>query len=238
MRTILNITIKEFRSFFYSPLAYVVLCVFSILSGYFFTAIIFNTKDANAFSVFADTLSGLFLILTPVITMRLFAEENKAGTFELLLSYPLRSWHLVLGKFLGAYLFALTMLLPVFVYVSFLQMYSVPDYGLIITSVAGLMFLIMTFISVGIFSSVITKSQVVASISGFGILLMLWALDWLKGHVSYSFSRILSFISLKHNFNWFSQGIFDSRAIVLFVTFTAFMLLLTVKIIEDKRYRS
>jgi ABC-2 type transport system permease protein len=229
---------KEFKTYFYSPLAYVVLCVFSLLSGYFFTAIIFETKNANAFSVFVDTLSGLFLILIPVITMRLFAEENKAGTFELILSYPLKSWHVVYGKFSGAFLFAMTMLLPVVFYVSFLHMYSVPDYGLIITSLIGLALLMMTFISVGIFSSVLTKSQVVASISGFGILLLLWAVDWLKSHVSYNFSRILSYISLKHNFNWFSQGIIDTRAIVLFLTFTVFMLTLTVKIIEDKRYRS
>ncbi|MCK9224500.1 MAG: ABC transporter permease subunit [Candidatus Muirbacterium halophilum] len=238
MKTILNITMKEFKSYFYSPLAYVVLCVFSILSGYFFTAIIFETKNANAFSSFVGVLSELFLILIPVITMKLFAEENKAGTFELLLSYPLKSWHIVCGKFLGAFLFTMTMLIPVVFYISFLQMYSVPDYGLIITSLIGLVMLIMTFVSVGLFSSVITKSQVVASISGFGILLLLWAIDWFKAHVNYTFSRFLSYISLKHNFNWFVQGIVDTRAIVLFATFTVFMLLVTVKIIEDKRYSS
>ncbi|MFA5479668.1 MAG: ABC transporter permease subunit, partial [Candidatus Muiribacteriota bacterium] len=158
--------------------------------------------------------------------------------FELLLSYPLASWHVVLGKFIGATLFTFVMILPTFIYVTFLEMYSVPDYGIITGGYTGLILLSMCYISFGLFASSLTKSQVVAAISCFGMLLMLWAVDMLVEQLGYNIGAVLRTISLRFHFYFFSIGVIDSRGIVFILSVIVFMLLLTVKIIEDKRFRS
>ncbi|MFW5782260.1 MAG: ABC transporter permease [Candidatus Muiribacteriaceae bacterium] len=238
MKKVMIITGKELRSFFYSPLAYVILTIYSLLSGYFFTNIVFETKSADSFSQFTVIIAGFFLLFMPLITMRLFAEENKMGTFELILSYPLESWHLVAGKFIASFLFSLLMLVPALIYVSFLSMYSLPDYGLIFSCIVGLIFLMAAFISIGIFASSLTKNQVIASMMSLGILIFLWSFDFIRGLVDYTWDRMISALSVRYNFHLFSQGVIDSRAVVLFLSITFIMLFLTVKNIEDKRYRS
>ncbi|MGM0608416.1 MAG: ABC transporter permease subunit [Candidatus Muiribacteriota bacterium] len=238
MKQIYIIALKELKSYFFSPLAYVIMTVFALLSGYFFTGVVFHTRNANDFGVFISYLSSLLLLVIPLITMRSFAEENKSGTFELVLSYPLKSWQFVVGKFAGASLFSFIMILPTLFYISFLEMYSIPDYGIIVGGYAGIMLLSMCFISFGIFASSLTESQVVAGIASFGFLLLLWAIDFLFEYVNYTTGLILRALSIRNSFMFFARGIIDSRALVFFVSIIIFMLLLTVKIIEDKRYRS
>ncbi|PLX19436.1 MAG: hypothetical protein C0601_01845 [Candidatus Muiribacterium halophilum] len=238
MKNILVIGMKELRSYFYSPLAYVILCVFSIISGNFFKTIIFQTQNSNSWISFSGGLSTMLMIFIPLLTMRLFSEENRSGTFELLLSYPLNSAQLVIGKFLGAMMFSIIMFLPTLIYVSFLYMYSIPDTNLILSSYLGMFLLTMAFVSVGIFSSALTKSQVVASITGFGILLFMWAIHWLKDNLSYSLGKVLAYISIAQNYSYFAKGILDTRAVIFLLSIPVFMLIITIKLIEDKRYRS
>jgi len=245
---------RELRSYFYSPVAYVVLTIFLLLGGYFFFAML------SAFSLYSQAAAGnpgtminitemvvrplfgnltfILLLIMPILTMRLFSEEKKSGTFELIATYPLKDWELVLGKIFACTSIFLFMIFLTMTYPAFLIAYSQPDIKVILTAYLGFFLLGVAFISLGTFISSLTENQIVAAILSFGLLLLFWVLGWASNLVSGPVGEFISKLSLLSHFENFSKGIIDAGDIVYYLNFIIFSIFLTLRSLESKKWRS
>lgn len=246
MRNTLILAKKEFWSYFNSPVAYVVATVFLLLQGYIFWLIL-SLLSSPQFPIAKNTMEIFFggtfyywlslLVIPSFITMRSFSEEKKSGTIEMLLTAPISDTAVVLGKFLAAWRFFITLWLPTFAYIFVLNHYTKVDMGPIITGYAGTFLLGGVFISVGIFTSSFTKNQMVAAIVSFLILMAFFSLGFLGYFTDNEiFRSVISYFSFSDHFaDSFAIGLIDTRNIVYYVSFTAFMLYLTVLLLGARK---
>lgn len=258
MRIFFLIFKKEFKSYFASPVAYVVITMFLILTGYLFynTLTSFSTisfqattdpmlaKQVGFFNITESVVRPLFgyislilLLMVPLLTMRLFSEEKKSGTIELLLTYPVTDMQVLLGKFLScmavfAIMIALTALYPVL-----LIAFGQPETGPIITGYIGLFLVGASFISLGIFASSLTENQIIAATVAFGLLLLFWMIGSSASLAGRTLEDILSYISLAAHWEGFAKGVIDTEDIVYYLIFISLFLFLTLRILESKKWR-
>jgi ABC-2 type transport system permease protein len=255
MRNILAIASKELRSYFASPIAYIVIGVFALLYGYFYIAILaFFVRQSMQMNQFGggggqsmnlnqqmirpllqDVLI-LILFMMPAITMRTYSEEKRSGTIELLLTSPITDFQIVLGKFLGAMLLYGVMLSVSLVHMAILFYYGSPEWKPILTAYLGLFLLGGCFISVGLFISTLTKNQVVAFMATFGVFLLLWVITWI-GSVVPAIEALTTYLSIVDHFEDFGKGIIDTTHLIYYVSFIAFGLFLTAKSVDSERWR-
>jgi ABC-2 type transport system permease protein len=177
------------------------------------------------------------LLLMPLLTMRLFSEEKRSGTIELLLTYPVKDIEVVLGKFAACLAIFSIMLIFTFLYPILIKIYGRPETGPIITGYIGLFFMGAAFISFGIFASSLTENQVVAAVLSFGVLLFFWMAGYSIGFVSPSIVSVLSYIALTQHLEGFAKGIIDSSDVIYYLNFTMLCLFLTLRALESKRWR-
>ncbi len=245
MNRILALYKKEVRSYFVSPLFYVVAAVFLCLTGFFFYSDLnfflqfgFGMDIMNNFFqlLFVD-ISRVMLITVPMLTMRLFAEERKLGTIELLFTYPMRDREIYLGKFLAAATVFLVMLGVAVLYPAYL--YSIQSYPfqVVVAGFFGLALLGMMFIAVGLFVSSITDSQVVAGVGSVGMLLMFWVMTWNEASGSDRVMRVIKGYSTFEHFTNFSKGVIDSTDVLYFVFVVGFFANVTLRSLESRRWR-
>ncbi|MCS6801308.1 MAG: ABC transporter permease [Chloroflexota bacterium] len=233
--TVLTIAGKELRTYFASPLAYVVTAGFLVVTGIFFALSVILTNQASLrFAL--DNFRVIFLFITPLITMRLLAEEQATGTIELVLTSPVRDWELVLGKFLGA-LALLGVMLGLTLYYPFLLfIYGRPDPGPIISGYLGLILLGAGFIAIGLFTSALTKNQIIAAVLAFALLLVFWLAapigDVFQGVVR----DVLRYLSAIDHYTDFSRGVIDTKDIVYYLSLTAAALFATVQVVGARRW--
>ncbi len=237
---------KEVRAYFTTPLFYVVAAVFLSLCGLFFYS------DLNFFTQFGfgvDILNNFFQLLfvdmatkgmtftVPLLTMRLFAEERKLGTMELLFTYPLSDREIFAGKFLAAATVFAVMLAATLPYP--LYLYSIQPYAFRVVGAgyAGLVLLGMVFIAVGLFVSSLTDSQVVAGVGSLFVVGLLWAVSWNEAAGSDQVMRIVNAFSTFDHFWNFSKGIVDSTDVLYFLFVAAFFANLTLRSLESRRWR-
>ena len=162
MRNVWTITTRELNSYFVSPVAYVVSAAFLLISGVLFSLIITSTLQASLNGAFGN-ITFILILVAPILTMKLLAEEVRMGTLELLLTSPVDDWQVVVGKYLGSLiLFAVMLLAPTLVYVVFLVAFGQPDFGPIISGYLGVLLLGGAFLAVGVLASSLTQNQVVA----------------------------------------------------------------------------
>jgi ABC-2 type transport system permease protein len=254
MRNIYTIWKRELYVYFTSPMAYVVLAVFLVLSGYVFYSsfAVFSiiSMQASQMEYAADlnitemvlkpTLEniGIFiLLLVPVITMKSFAEEKKTGTLELILSYPLREVELLLGKFAAAFTILLIMISSTCAYPAILYKYATPDAGTIIAGYAGLSLLAAAFIAMGLMFSSFTDNQLLAAVGSFGALLMFWLLGWCEMVMGPGWGKMLTQLSLFEHFDNFSRGIIDTRDIMYYFDFIVLFLFIAIRSLALKRWQ-
>jgi len=240
MKNVPTIFIKEMKTYFASPIAYVVLVVFSLLSGYFF-AMYFDMAsrygfEANMRAMFHN-MSITMLFVAPLITMRLFAEEKRLGTIELLMTSPVTDLEAVIGKFAASLGLFTIMLALTFTSPLFLMMYSEPDVPPMIVGYLGLFLLGASFLSVGTVTSSITRNQIVAAVISFAVLLGLWIIGWMSSAVGRDAGRVLSYISLLEHFEDFSKGIIDIKHVLYYISFASFFLFLAVKLVQSSRWK-
>ena len=235
MRNTITITIKEFKSYLASPMAYIVIGIFLALSGFFFGSSP-DTYSSTSISGFLQTGSLLLLLHTAVLTMRLLAEERKLGTLELLLTAPVRDSEIILGKFLGSLGVVLVMLVLTFYYPILLKVFGDPDIGPIATGYLGLFLLGCASLAVGIFASSITSNQIVAAVVAGGILFGLWFLGSTAAYLPQSLGEVVGFFSLSSYFPDFVRGIIDTRGIVYYLSITALFLFLAIRSLENSRW--
>lgn len=238
MRNTLFIAGKELRSYFVSPVAYVIVAFWLVATGFFFWRSVDVTNEASLRDVFS-VVTILLLLISPALTMRLLAEESRTGTLELLLTAPVRDWSVVIGKFLGALgLYAVMIGLTLFYPVLLMLLGGNPDWGPIWSGYLGLLLLGMSFLAVGLFASSLTSNQMVSAVIAFVILLILFVISQVAGSVSSGVGDFLSKFSLTDHFDSFPRGIIDLKDVIFYLTFTAVVLFFTVQVVEGRRYRS
>jgi ABC-2 type transport system permease protein len=228
---------------------------FLLISGYFFASIFaffnlvsmqsamnpsmardLNVTDSVMRPVFSN-ISVILLLLMPLITMRLFAEERRSGTIELLLTYPVRDGAVLIGKYLAALalyglMLALTLLYPAIV-VYFARL----EWGPLLTGYLGLVLMGATFLAVGIFASSLTENQIVASITTFGVLLIFWVIGWSAEYAGGPWGKVLSHLSILEHFDSFAKGILDTKDVIYYLNFTLLALFLTLRSLEARRWK-
>ena len=238
MKNIGIISRKELVSYLTSPMAYIVTAIFLVLSGAFFTTYLAGTNYADtSIKGFLNAAQLLILLFAAMLTMRLVAEEKKLGTWEFLLTAPLRDSEIIIGKFVGALAVLVGMLVLTLYYPILLIIFGDPDLGPIGTSYLGLILLGSACVSVGIFASTLSSNQIVSAVVSGGLLFALWFLGAVGGLAPGPVGEVLSFLSLSHHFPDFMRGIVDTQAIVYYLSVTALFLFLAIGSIETGRWR-
>ncbi|HYC23025.1 MAG TPA: ABC transporter permease subunit [Candidatus Bathyarchaeia archaeon] len=258
MRNILTIAGRELRSYFVSPIAYVVMTGFLLLGGWFFFNLLarFNylvsmyssfqggreamqRLNLNEFVIapLLHNLSVVLVILVPMITMRSFAEEKRAGTYELLLTSPVATWEIVLGKFFGAVAFIFVMVGLTGVYGLILSAYGNPEFGIMAAGYLGLFLLSVTFVTIGLFASSLTENQIIAAVAGLVMLLLLYVISWPADTAGETMGGILRYISVTEHFGDMVKGVVDTKSLVYFASMIIGWIFLTERSVESIRWR-
>jgi ABC-2 type transport system permease protein len=237
MRNICAIAGREFRSFWYSPIAYIVLTVFLVITIYMFFLGYFLSGNANLTSYFS-LLPWAFMLLLPALSMRMWAEELRAGTVELLMTKPVREWDVVLGKYLATVAFLLVTLLctlPLAVTVHFTSQNGL-DWGVVFTSYLGSLLLGMAYLGIGGWMSSYSRNQVVAFILGVALIFAMLIVGELSMFAPGWMTTILEGLGLSKHFASISRGVIDTRDLVYYATVIALSLYFTVRSVESRKW--
>jgi ABC-2 type transport system permease protein len=253
IRNIVTIAGKELRSYFASPIAYVIIGLFSLLFGWFFYAyLMMFVRESEQMMQFGggsanvnqrmirgvlQNAAVLILFVMPMITMRTYAEEKRSGTIELLLTSPITDLQIILGKFFGALGLYLAMLFVTVLYMAILFWYGNPEWRPIVAGYIGLVLMGSCFLSVGLLISGFTKNQIVAGTLTFAVFLMLWVINWIGESFGPTGQAILSYLSITEHFDDFARGVIDSKHVIYYLSFLTFGLFLTAKSADSERWR-
>jgi ABC-2 type transport system permease protein len=257
MRNTIVIAGKELQSYFVQPVAYVVLTVFLLLGGWFFFSLLRQFDEmiqliqmmgqqqelaqmnlnSRVIEPLLHDLSIVLVIVMPALTMRVFAEEKRSGTYELLLTAPVRTGEIVAGKFIASATFTLIMVALAWIFPIILMIFGDPEVGVMFAGYLGLALLAITFVAVGLFTSSLTQNQIIAAISSFGMLILLFVISWpaeAGGGVIWS---LLKYLSLPEHFSTLVRGVIDTSDLVFFLSMILVALFLTQRSVESARWR-
>jgi len=254
LRNIGAVAGKELRSYFGSPVAWVMMGLFAVIFAWFFSVYLDVFMKNSMQSQFGggpqsmnvnmslirpllSNASVLILFLLPMVTMRTYSEEKRSGTIELLLTSPLTDLEIILGKFVGAIGLYAGMLLVTVVYVAILFFYGNPEWKPVISGYIGLFLLGSCFIAMGLFISSLTKNQMVAGAASFIVFLFFWIINWFSDSAGPTVGSILSYLSITEHFDDFGKGIIDTKHIIFYLSFISFGLFLTLKSVDSERWR-
>jgi ABC-2 type transport system permease protein len=226
---------RELRSYFNSPVAYVVIIVFLGIIGWFFTSNLFLMNVASLRVVF-ELVPLVFLFFVPAITMRLLAEEKKSGTLELLTTKPVRDVEIILGKFLAAWALLAAALAPTLLYVVSVGLLGSLDLGPVFTGYLGLLLMGGVYIAIGLLASSLTENQIVAFIISFLIILALFLMDKVLMYVPEAFASTLEFLAIDYHFSNIARGVIDSRNIIYFGSLLGMSLYLATVSLERRKW--
>jgi ABC-2 type transport system permease protein len=234
MHGALRIFQKDFKVYFVSPVAYIVISIFLILSGWFFFSTFFLFDQAEMRSFFT-LLPVIFSFVIPAVTMRLFSEERNTGSYELLLTLPLSVRDIVLGKFLSAVAFVAILLLPTVSYAVFVSRYGDLDPGPVLGGYLGALLLGAAFSAIGLFASSLTRNQIIAFILAMAICFVLTLLDKMLFFLPKPFVGVLQFLGADFHFQNIARGILDSRDILYFLSVCFLMIYGTQLVVQEKK---
>ena len=255
MSSIWVICRKELKSYFASPIAYGLMAFFALVSGWFFYLAVgfFVSRgmemqmmgrgmpmDLNEWVVrpVLSNISVIGLILIPMITMRLFAEEKRSGTMELLITSPVRDWEIILGKWVAAMLMYAAILGVSLLNMSVLFAYGKPDWKPLLVGYLGLLLQGGCLLSLGTFISTTTKNQIVAGAGTFAVCLMLWVIGWYTEFNTADWAKVIGYLSVITHFEPFSKGVIDTKDVVFYLSMIFFGLFLSARSLESLRWRS
>jgi ABC-2 type transport system permease protein len=233
----LAIAERELKSYFVSPVAYVVTALFLLIAGYLFSVILLNTNEATLRYLISN-LSVIWLFITPALTMRLLAEEARTGTIELLLTNPVRDVEVVVGKYLGVLGFLLVMLAFTLYYPALLFIFGNPDRGPMIAGYLGVILQAAAFLAIGLMASSLTQNQIVAAVLTFAILLIMWLAESVANFIGSPGSDVMRYLSVNTHLQDFSRGVIDTTHIIYFISVVAAALLLTFLSLQARRWRA
>jgi ABC-2 type transport system permease protein len=235
MQNIKTIYLKELKSYFNSPIAYIVIIVFLAIVGWFFVTGLFANNVASMRSMF-DMVPFIFLFFIPAITMRSFSEEKKQGTIELLLTKPVKDIELVIGKFMAAFVLTLITLLPTLIYLIAVIALGDTDKGAIIGGYLGLILMSGVYIGIGIFASSLTENQVVAFIVSFILVFALFMMGKILVQVSPGLVSAVEFLSTDYHFTNISRGVIDTRNLIYYFSMIFLTIFLTKVSLESRKW--
>lgn len=228
---------KEVKSYFYSPIAYVLTGVFMIVSAFLFWVFNLYYQTADLQWMFNHWIFILVIIIfVSILTMRIFAEERKNGSDVLLMTSPVSVTNIVLGKFLATYVIFLAMvgLSLIFPVITFI--FGNPAFFTLLGGYVGFILLGATFVAVGLFASSVTENQIISVVISFVTLLMMWIMGEASANIGGILSKIMNWISLTTRYKDFSSGILNLSSVVYYLSFTAVFLFVTVRMIEKRRW--
>jgi len=237
MRNIVTIMDKEIKAYFSSSMAFLAFFVFLLISGFAYDFYVMKVHLSEMTQLFWWMIYLLMLII-PAFTMHLFSEERRSGTIELLMTYPIQDWEVVLGKFFAGFALFIGLLVMTFHFPLFLFMWGNPEPGRIIGGYIGLLFLGATFISIGVLATSSTESSNTAWVITAGVLFAFVILGSLGMVGSGSVFKFLSYVSLIEHFRTFSFGVLSSRDIIFYLSVIVFSLFLSIRIVEIERWKS
>lgn len=238
MGNVTALTHRELATSFLSPVAYIVAAVFLVAAGYLFmTHTLVEGEEASVRSML-DGMAWLLVFAMPLMTMRVLSEEFATGTIETLMTAPVTDVEVVIGKFMGVFIFYLALLAATLAHVVLLFAYGATDVGVVIYGYVGMILLGSLYVAVGVFTSALTRHQLLAAIMGMGILsLFTLVVDAFAGWHAGQWREVLGYVNILHHFEDFSKGIFDTKSVVFFLSGTFFFLFLAVKALESRRWR-
>jgi gliding motility-associated transport system permease protein len=255
MKNIWIICRKELRSYFTSPVAYILLVMFAVIFGFFFWNSLgyfvnmameaqmegeqmpMNINEQIVRPLLAN-INVIALFFIPMITMRLFAEEKRTGTIELLTTSPVKDSEIIVGKWLAALLMFAFMLCSTALDFLFLFKYGNPDWKPMLVGYLGLLLQAGGLLAIGAFISSLTKNQIIAGALTFGVCLMLWVLGWVSEYDNSTWAQVLSYMSVITHFDSFAKGVLDSKDAIFDVTVIFLGLFFTSRSMESLRWRS
>lgn len=257
MRNILAVAGKELRAYFHSPIAYLVMTVYSALCGFFFFSFMatyvvqtFRMQSMGGMGappmslneyivrpLLEGILTVVLLLLIPLITMRLYAEEKRSGTIELLLTSPLTDLQIILGKFLGALGLYVVLILLTSLYVGLLFVYGNPNAKPMLAGLLGLSLYGSALLALGMWISTFTKNQIIAGSVAMAAFLLLYVLDWSSAYSNSAAGRVLSYIALTTHFDNFAKGVIDLSDVVYYASVIALGIFLTGRSVEALKGR-
>jgi len=236
MNPSLVISKREIRTYFNSPVAYIVVTVFMIITGYLFFTQLFLEKQADMRSFFG-VMPLLFMFLIPAITMRLLAEEKGSGTLELLITMPVRDVEVVVGKFLAALALLCTALGLTLVFAITVMKLGPIDKGPTLGGYVGLVLMGGAYVGIGLMASALTRNQIVAFIVSFAICFALYLFGRLTQFVPESLQPIISFLSIDGHFENFSRGVVDLRDVIYYLSVIGVCLLIATTSLESRKWK-
>jgi ABC-2 type transport system permease protein len=252
VRNVLAIAEKELRSYFASPMAYVIIGFFLLPFGVFFylylQLFVQNSMGMNQFGgnmnvnqqvirLVLQNASVIILFIMPMITMRTYSEEKRSGTIELLLTSPVSDVEIILGKFFGALGLYAAMLLVTLLYMAILFVYGNPEWKPLIAAYLGLLLMGAAFVSIGLLISSTTNNQIVAGVVTFVVFLLFWIVGWFADSAGPTLGPITSYLSITEHFDDFSKGIIDTKHVIYYLSLITFGLFLTAKSVDTERWR-
>lgn len=256
MSAVLAVLRKELTIYFNTPIFYLMGFFFLLLDGFLFFFIYFAYFQTASYQVtqnpqlasmldpfqvvfrsFFEDLGFIFLLITPILTMRLLAEEKRSGTAELIFTYPLPDWAVILGKFLAALAVFATFLLSTFCYPLIFAFFTKMDWGQVASGYVGVLFLSGACLALGLFASSLTQNQIIAAISAFALLLLFWLIG-AQQDLGSSPGELLAAISLREHIPNLAKGVIATKDLLFYMCFTYFFLFLTKRQLESRRWRA
>jgi ABC-2 type transport system permease protein len=248
---------KELRAYFHSPIAYLVMTVYAVIWGYvfysstaFFMARTFQMEAMGGMGappmslneniirpILAGVMTVVLLFLIPLITMRLYAEEKRSGTIELLLTSPLTDLEIILGKFLGALALFAVLEAITFLYFTVLFIYGNPNARPLVAGAMGFFLYGAALMALGMWFSAFTKNQIIAGAVGLAVFLLLFLLDWVTAYSSGAAGRVMSFLALTTHFDNFSKGVINLGDLCYYLSVVIFGIFMTARSVEALKGR-
>jgi ABC-2 type transport system permease protein len=254
VRNILAIAEKELRSYFASPIGYILIGFFALLFGVFFYVYLMefvrqsqqmmqfgggggaNVNQMMVRGLFQNT-AVIILFVMPMVTMRTYSEEKRSGTIELLLTSPVTDLQIIVGKFIGALGLYVAMLAVTMLYMAILFRIGNPEWRPIAAGYLGLLLMGGCFLAAGLFISSLTKNQIVAGFMTFATFLLLWIINWFGESAGPTARDLVNYLSITEHLEDFTRGIIDTKHVVYYLSFITFGLFLTAKSVDSERWR-
>jgi ABC-2 type transport system permease protein len=227
---------RELKSYFVSPVAWIVTAVFMLIWGFLFSAILAGSREASLNGLLSN-FSVTFLFAAPLLTMRLIAEEARSGTLELMMTQPIREVELVIGKYIGATLFLLFMIAVTLYFPAILLKFGNPDKGPMLSGYLGVVLQGMSFLAIGLVASSLTQNQIIAVAVSFVSLLGLWLADLFTRFAPGPLGQVMQYISITQRFQDLPRGVIDTKDVIYFVSVILACLFISTQILSARRWR-
>lgn len=244
MKKIYALMKREMKAYYSSPLAYSIICIFLVLSSIWFYRLLYMHVRSQSTSVTESIISPLatwmafiLMLILPLVSMRLLTEERKTGTSEFLLTSPLSTLQIVLGKYLGALSILFIMLVLTFPFPLVLFLKASPEPGPLFLMYLGVFLIGGLFIAIGLFTSSLTENQIISALICFTLIILLWLEDSLRNAGTPFLSDILTNMSILQSLGDFAAGVLDTKNVIYFLSFIVFFLFLTQRVIDSSKWR-